>query len=47
MALGPIKFRLVLGHIHIIQSRVSLLRFPVGLQPTDLFRGEGRDPFPR
>jgi hypothetical protein len=22
-----------------------LLRLPVGLQPTDLFRGEGRDPY--
>ena len=40
---GPYNFRLVLGHIHIIKSRVSLFRFPVGLQPADLFRGEGRD----
>jgi hypothetical protein len=30
-----------------IQCRVSLFRLPVGLQPTDLFRGEGRDLFPR
>jgi hypothetical protein len=26
---------------------LSLPRLPVGLQPTDLFRGEGRDLFPR
>jgi hypothetical protein len=48
----------MLGRIQMIQSRVSLLRLPVGLQPTDLrlpvglqptdlLRGEGRDPFPR
>jgi hypothetical protein len=30
-----------------IHTRGSVLCLPVGLQPTDLFRGEGRDLFPR
>jgi hypothetical protein len=30
---GPYYFRLVLGHIHIIQSRVSVLRFPWAFSP--------------